>query len=62
MTDGVKLESLMCFTRGQAYLLLGNYSRASACFKEALTIDARCCGALESLVKHNMMGEKEGKD
>lgn len=57
---GIKVESLMCFTRGKSYLLLGNYRQASDSFKEALKVDTRCSGALDSLVKLNSMTEKEG--
>lgn len=57
---GIKVESLMCFTRAKSYLLLGNYRRASDSFKEALKVDTRCSGALDSLVKLNSMTEKEG--
>ncbi|KAI7869829.1 uncharacterized protein EV154DRAFT_126729 [Mucor mucedo] len=56
---GIKVESLMCFTRAKSYLLLGNYRRASDSFKEALKVDTRCSGALDSLVKLNSMTEKE---
>lgn len=59
--SGIKVESLMCFTRGKSYLLLGRYIKASDSFKEALKVDTRCSGALDSLVKLNMMSEKEGK-
>ncbi|CAO3591373.1 unnamed protein product [Absidia cylindrospora] len=57
--DGViKLESIMCFARGEAYLQLKETDKAKTCFKEALTVDVKCYDALEALVRHNMLEEK----
>ncbi|KAI9486148.1 MAG: hypothetical protein EXX96DRAFT_547828 [Benjaminiella poitrasii] len=60
VTEGrIKLDSVMCYARGKAYLLLGDVDKARECFKEALTIDVKCYDALEALIMHNMMSEKE---
>ncbi|CAO3614622.1 unnamed protein product [Mucor hiemalis] len=57
--DGcIKLESVMCFARGKAYLLIKEIDNARDCFKEALNIDVKCYDALEALVQYNMMEEK----
>ncbi|CAO3679829.1 unnamed protein product [Rhizopus microsporus] len=53
----IKLESVMCYVRGKAYMLLKDIDNARECFKEALLIDLKCYDALEALVKYNMMGE-----
>jgi anaphase-promoting complex subunit 6 len=58
---GIKLEAIMCYARGNAYLLLKDMENARDCYKEALLIDLRVYDALESLVKYNMLEEKEGK-
>ncbi|KAI9273191.1 hypothetical protein EDC94DRAFT_594146 [Helicostylum pulchrum] len=58
--DGcIKLEAMMCYARGKAYLLVKEIGSARDCFKEALMIDLKCFDALECLVKFNMMEEKE---
>jgi anaphase-promoting complex subunit 6 len=57
----IKLESVMCFARGKAYLLIKDINSARECFKEALTVDVKCYDALEALVKYNMMEEKAGR-
>lgn len=60
--DGcIKLESVMCFARGKAYLLIKEIDNARDCFKEALNIDVKCYDALEALVQYNMMEEKAGQ-
>ncbi|KAI7904791.1 uncharacterized protein BX663DRAFT_503545 [Cokeromyces recurvatus] len=60
VADGhIKLDSIMCYARGRAYLLLKDIDKARECFKEALTIDVKCYDALESLIMYNMMNEKE---
>ncbi|KAI8084785.1 uncharacterized protein BX664DRAFT_283572 [Halteromyces radiatus] len=57
--DGsIKLESIMCYARGNAYLQLKETIKAKKCFKEALTVDVKCYDALEALVRHNMLEEK----
>lgn len=61
MEGCIKLESVMCFARGKAYLLIKDIDKARECFKEALTVDVKCYDALEALVKYNMMEEKAGK-
>ncbi|KAG2190667.1 hypothetical protein INT46_003905 [Mucor plumbeus] len=58
MEGCIKLESVMCFARGKAYLLIKDIDKARECFKEALTVDVKCYDALEALVKYNMMEEK----
>lgn len=60
MEGCIKLESVMCFARGKAYLLNKDIDKARECFKEALTVDVKCYDALEALVKYNMMEEKAG--
>jgi anaphase-promoting complex subunit 6 len=56
--DGcIKLESVMCFARGKAYLLIKDIENARECFKEALLVDVKCYDALDALVKYNMMEE-----
>lgn len=56
----IKLESMMCYARGKAYLLIKEITSARDCFKEALMIDVKCFDALDCLVKFNMMEEKDG--
>ncbi|KAI8340121.1 hypothetical protein BC941DRAFT_348821 [Chlamydoabsidia padenii] len=56
---GIKLESVMCYTRGNAYLQMKETNKAKKCFMEALTVDVKCYDALEALVQHNMLDEKE---
>ncbi|KAI9301068.1 hypothetical protein BJ944DRAFT_169771 [Cunninghamella echinulata] len=58
--DGsIKLESIMCFTRGNAYLHLNDVQAAKVCFIEALKVDVKCYDALDTLIKYNMLTEKE---
>ncbi|RCH88341.1 anaphase promoting complex subunit cdc16, partial [Rhizopus stolonifer] len=54
----LKLESIMCYARGKAHLLLKNITDARECFKEALTVDVKCYDALKALAKYNLMDEK----
>lgn len=58
MDGSIKLESVMCFARGKAYLLIKDIDNARECFKEALMVDIKCYDALEALVKYNMMEER----
>ncbi|KAI8328940.1 hypothetical protein EDC96DRAFT_529990 [Choanephora cucurbitarum] len=54
----LKLESIMCYARGRAHLLLKNVTDARDCFKEALMVDVKCYDALKCLVRYNLMDEK----
>ncbi|ORX53085.1 ApcC hetero-tetramer Cut9-Hcn1 [Hesseltinella vesiculosa] len=54
----IKLEAIMCYARGNAFLHLNQTERAKDCFKEALNVDVKCYDALEALVRHNMLEEK----
>ncbi|KAI8144775.1 hypothetical protein BJV82DRAFT_606216 [Fennellomyces sp. T-0311] len=57
--DGlIKLESMMCYARGNAYLQLKEIERAKSCFKEALRVDVKCYDALDALIQYNMLEEK----
>jgi anaphase-promoting complex subunit 6 len=57
--DGcIKLESVMCFARGKAYFMLQNFEKARECYQEALSVDVKCYGAWDALIKNNMMDEK----
>ncbi|KAG0169411.1 anaphase promoting complex subunit cdc16 [Apophysomyces sp. BC1015] len=55
----IKLESAMCYARGHAYLQLHEVTKAKNCFKEALTVDAKCYDALEALIQFNMLEEAD---
>ncbi|KAJ8654393.1 hypothetical protein O0I10_009961 [Lichtheimia ornata] len=53
MEGRIKLESIMCYVRGNAYLQLKEIEKAKKCFKEALSVDA-----LEALFQYNMLDER----
>ncbi|KAI9489986.1 hypothetical protein BDB00DRAFT_840367 [Zychaea mexicana] len=58
-SDGlIKLESMMCYARGTAYLQLREIEKAKNCFKEALRVDVKCYDALDALIEYNMLEEK----
>ncbi|KAI9248051.1 hypothetical protein BDA99DRAFT_525630 [Phascolomyces articulosus] len=58
-SDGlIKLESMMCYARGNAYLQLKDIDKAKSCFKEALRVDVKCYDALDALIQYNMLEEK----
>lgn len=60
-TDGVKLHSAMCHTRGLLHLRLSSLERAKECFVEALVIDVKNYDAFRELVEGQMMSASEGE-
>lgn len=56
---GVKLESSLCFLRGQIYCALNNFSSAKEAYKEAVLVDVKNFEAFNELTKKNLMTPEE---
>lgn len=59
---GIKLESSLCFLRGEIYSAQNNLALAKECFKEAVQVDVKNFEAFNYLISNNMLTLDEEKD
>ncbi len=52
---GIKLESSMCYLRGNIYANQNILDRAKECYKEAIQIDIKCFEAFDQLISNNLL-------
>ncbi|CAG8559618.1 8726_t:CDS:10 [Paraglomus occultum] len=56
---GIKLEAMMCYLRGVAYLQLANLEQGKKCFQEAVELDVKCFEAFHALISNHMLTSSE---
>ncbi|AMD20932.1 HDR190Wp [Eremothecium sinecaudum] len=59
---GIKLESSLCFLRGEIYSAQNNLEFAKECFKEAVQVDVKNFEAFNHLISNNMLTLEEEKE
>ncbi|AGO11415.1 AaceriACR168Wp [[Ashbya] aceris (nom. inval.)] len=59
LDGGIKLESSLCYLRGEIYSAQNNLDLAKECFKEAVCVDVKNFEAFDRLISNNMLTPDE---